>query len=240
MPLSGTDNIGAIPRFFTSGWLLPHTLGCAHEVKKLNVTALRSIFKRKTKTLMLGIVGEVNAGKTTLANRMGIDLANKPVGVVSPIPHETRDVVKLENCILDANGHGIVNMTIVDTPGIATYVDYRKFVTDHNMTKKEAIERAKEATKGVIKAIESLDQLDAAIVVVDTTHPPFNQVNLMILGNLQAKNIPVIVAANKIDLPEADLHLVEETFSGNPVVPISALHGHNMEALYEAIAKIVM
>lgn len=189
--------------------------------------------------LTLGIVGEVNAGKTTLANRMGLDLANKTVGVVSPIPHETRDVVMLENCTLEANGHGIVNMTIVDTPGITTYVDYRNFVKEYNMTKKEAIERAKEATRGVIKAIESLDQLDAAIVVVDTTHPPFNQVNLMILGNLQAKSIPVIVAANKIDLPEANLDLVEETFSGCSVVPISALYGHNMDSLYEAIANLV-
>lgn len=205
----------------------------------MNVSALKSIFKRKAKMLTLGIVGEVNAGKTTLANRMGLDLANKTVGKVSPIPHETRDVAMLENCTLQANGHGIINMTIVDTPGIATYVDYRHFVTDHNMTKKEAIERAKEATKGVIKAIESLDNLDAAIVVVDTTHPPFNQVNLMILGNLKAKNIPVIVAANKIDLPEANLELVEETFAGNPVVPISALHGDNMPALYEAIAQLV-
>ncbi|MFX0117731.1 MAG: GTPase, partial [Candidatus Hodarchaeota archaeon] len=174
--------------------------------------------KKKAKKLVLGIIGEVNAGKTTLANRIGQDFAGKEVGPTSPIPHETRKICVLENCQFQANGSSI-DLTLLDTPGITTTVNYETFLS-HGLTRREAIERAKEATKGVVEAIKALDALDAAVLVVDAIQQPFNQVNWTILGNLAARKIPVIVAANKQDLKgaEAGLRLIEEAFDENKFI----------------------
>ena len=60
---------------------------------------LRGIFKKK-KAVSLGIYGSPNVGKTTLANRICVDLADEPMGAVSPVPHETRRVQKKENMTL--------------------------------------------------------------------------------------------------------------------------------------------
>ncbi|MHA2233320.1 MAG: GTPase, partial [Candidatus Hodarchaeales archaeon] len=150
---------------------------------------LSFIRKKKAKKLILGIIGEVNAGKTTLANRIGRDFAGRELGTASPVPHETRTVCSLENCEFNSNGSNL-DMTVLDTPGITTTVNYETFL-NHGLTRREAIERAKEATKGVVEAIKTLDTIDAAVLVVDAIQQPFNQVNWTILGNLLARDIPV-------------------------------------------------
>ncbi len=202
-----------------------------------NMDLLSILRKKKAKKLILGIIGEVNAGKTTLANRIGQDFAGRDLGTASPVPHETREVCRLENCNFKANG-STVDLTLLDTPGITSTVNYETFL-EHGLSRKEAIERAKEATRGVVHAIKSLDSIDAAVLVVDAIQQPFNQVNWTILGNLEARNIPVIVAANKQDLngSEEGLKLIRETFSENPVIPISALTGTNVDRLYKEIAN---
>ncbi|MFW9906614.1 MAG: Era-like GTP-binding protein [Candidatus Thorarchaeota archaeon] len=201
------------------------------------MSILSRIFARSRKSkLTIGILGAPNAGKTTLANRISNECGNgKPLGEVSPIPHETRDVVALEHCTVSDHS-GSLDLTVVDTPGIATSVDYREFQS-YGLSRQESIERAKEATRGVIKAIQSLDKLDAAIVVVDAARAPFDQINWTVIGNLEARNIPLIVAANKTDLPEADTKLVEETFQ-SAIIPISAKVGSGMNELYGSILSI--
>ncbi len=198
---------------------------------------LAKIFARSRKAkLTIGIVGAPNAGKTTLANRISNECGNgTPLGVVSPIPHETRDVVSLEHCVV-SDQSGSLDLTVVDTPGIATSVDYREFQS-HGLTKQESINRAKEATRGVIKAIQSLDKIDAAIVVVDSVKAPFDQVNWTVLGNLEARRIPLIIAANKSDLPDANPELVKEAFQSD-VILISAKDGSGMNDLYGSIFSI--
>ncbi|OLS23533.1 MAG: tRNA modification GTPase MnmE [Candidatus Heimdallarchaeota archaeon LC_3] len=203
-------------------------------MKKLGLISLLR-FSRK-KQLTLGILGEVNAGKTTLANRIGEEFAGKTLGTVSEIPHETREVVELNNVNFKTQSGKGLTLNLVDTPGIASTVDYRDF-TKFGMTTKEAQTRAKEATHGVIKAIQSLNNLDAAVIVVDSARQPFNQVNWTIIGNLKSKNIPIIVAANKNDLPESDPSLVSEVFQSK-AIPISALTGNGINRLYEAIGKV--
>lgn len=191
-------------------------------------------FLKSKKELTIGILGEVNAGKTTLANLMGKDLVGKEVGIVSPIPHETREISELKNVEFDSNGKKLM-LNLVDTPGISSNIDYREFL-DHGMTRKEAVNRAKEATQGVVKAVQSLSTLDAAVVVVDAARQPFNQVNWTIMGNLEARKVPIIVCANKMDLPEADQGLVEDVFD-RKVIGMSALNGIGLENLYQAISK---
>jgi len=198
---------------------------------------LAKIFARSRKTqLTIGILGAPNAGKTTLANRISNECGNgAPLGQVSPIPHETRECVAMEHCYV-TDQSGSLDLTIVDTPGIATSVDYREF-QNHGLSKQESIERAKQATRGVIKAIQSLDSMDAAIVVVDSARAPFDQVNWTVIGNLEARKIPIIVAANKTDLPESDPTLVKEAFQSE-IIRISAKEGTGMNELYGSILSI--
>jgi len=198
---------------------------------------LGKLFSRhKSKYLRIGILGSPNAGKTTLANRMSDECeGGSQNGVVSPVPHETREIVEMDSCSL-SHTSGKLDLTIVDTPGIATQIDYREFMS-HGLTKQESIERAKEATRGVIKAIQSLDKIDAAVVVVDSATQPFDQVNWTIIGNLQARNIPIVVAANKVDLPASDTELVKEVFQSD-VVKLSALTGKGMDDLYNSIITL--
>jgi small GTP-binding protein len=197
---------------------------------------LAKIFARSRKTrLTIGILGAPNAGKTTLANRISNECGNGELGTVSPVPHETRECKAMEHCVV-SDHNGSLDMTIVDTPGIATSVDYREFQT-HGLSKQESIERAKEATRGVIKAIQSMDKLDAAIVVVDSARAPFDQVNWTVIGNLEARNIPLIVAANKMDLPESNAELVKEAFQSD-IIPLSAKDGTGINGLYNALFSI--
>jgi hypothetical protein len=57
------------------------------------------------------------------------------------------------------------------------------------------------------------------------------------LGNLEARKIPVIIVANKIDKRKARPDAIREAFPQYPVVEVSGLKGTNMDKLYEHIAK---
>jgi len=195
------------------------------------------IFKRK-KQVQLGFYGSVNAGKTTLANKISMDWLGMEVGKVSEIPHETREVQKIENIEVSTD-NGSLNMNIIDMPGIATQVDYKEF-KKFGMKKEEAKERAKEATKGIIEAIKWLDNVDAVLIVMDCAADPYTQVNVTIIGNLEARGVPAIIIANKIDLPKAKPADIENAFPQHVVVPISASTGKNLDKLYEAIQEHLM
>ncbi|HIJ11206.1 TPA: GTP-binding protein, partial [Candidatus Woesearchaeota archaeon] len=126
----------------------------------------------------------------------------------------------------------------VDTPGIATKIDYEDFIK-RGMKKVEAKKRAKEATKGVIDAIKWLDNMDAVVVVLDATKDPYSQVNITIVGNLQARDIPVLIAANKVDLKRAKVEAIKAAFPQYEIVGVSAKYGKNVEEFYEELFKLV-
>ncbi|MEE8403651.1 MAG: Era-like GTP-binding protein, partial [Candidatus Hydrothermarchaeaceae archaeon] len=174
-------------------------------------------------------------GKTTLANKISLDWLGKEVGMVSEIPHETRHVQKIENIKVETN-NGNLNMNIVDMPGIATQVDFKSF-KEFGIGDEEARERAKEATKGIIEAIKWLDDVDAILVVMDSAADPYTQINVTIIGNLEARGVPAIIVANKIDIPGASPAAIENAFPQHVVVPISAATGENVDKLYEAIKE---
>ncbi|HII70695.1 TPA: GTP-binding protein [Methanopyrus kandleri] len=184
--------------------------------------------------LDIGIYGAPNVGKTTLANRIAQDWEAEEFGQVSEVPHETRESVRREVAI--EVGSTTVKFNIVDTPGIATKVDYRKFL-EYGLDVQEAKQRAKEATRGVVEAIKLLKDIDGALVVIDSTKDPLSQVNVTLIGNLEANDVPFLVVANKIDLEEADPEAVRKAFSEYPVVAVSAKTGENMAKLYEAMVR---
>ena len=194
---------------------------------------LKSLLLKK-KSVVLGIYGSPNVGKTTLANRICVDLAGEPMGAVSPIPHETRMVHKKDKVTLRLHGYTLT-MSLLDMPGIAVKVDYRDFL-EYGFSKEEAQKRAREATRGVVDAVRHMDRVDAALFIIDATEDPYNQVNVTLLGNLEARNIPLIIVANKIDLPGANTSRIREAFPDYPVVEVSATTGENMEKLYDEIA----
>src|SRR3989338_6493331 len=111
----------------------------------------------------------------------------------------------------------------------------REIIIKKGLKKTEAKKRAKEATKGVIDSIKWLDDMDSVVVVLDAAEDPYSQVNITILGNLQARDIPVLIAANKIDLKKASIDIVQAAFPQYKVVGISAKYGKNIEEFYEQL-----
>jgi GTP-binding protein Era len=194
-----------------------------------------SLFKNK-REIKLGFYGPPNAGKTSLANRICKDFTGQEIGTVSKVPHETRSVQFKEKVEIKYKGKTLM-FKMIDTPGIATKIDYEDFIK-YNMKKKDAKERAKEATQGVIESIKWLDDMDVVVIVLDATENPYNQVNITIVGNLVARKIPVLIIGNKIDLKKADLKKIESAFPEYDVVGVSAKNGENFEEFYESIFKL--
>ena len=195
------------------------------------------IFAKK-KTFKLGLYGPTNSGKSTLANRVTKDwLGEKNMSAVSHIPHETRDIVVKEQIVIKNRGRELT-FNLVDTPGIATKIDYEDFMK-FKLSKKKSKQRAKEATRGVVEAIKWLDDMDVVMVILDATQNPYSQVNITIIGNLVARKIPILVVGNKIDLRKANIKKIESAFPQYDVIGISALKGKNMEELYESLFRLV-
>jgi GTPase len=189
----------------------------------------------KEKKLKIGFYGHPNSGKTTLANRITTDWLGKSIGLVSEIPHETRKVYRQEHVTLSHNGVEL-DFDIIDTPGIATKIDYKNFL-QFGLSEFEAKERAKEATKGIIEAIKWLDDVTGVLLVIDATQDPLTQANITIIGNLEARKIPFVIVANKMDLPEASKERIKSVFPQHNVVPISALNGDNTKQLYQVMVE---
>ncbi len=194
---------------------------------------ISGIFKKKR--AKIGIYGPPNAGKTTLANRIIHDWSeDEDFGTVSAIPHETRRALRREGVVIRADGSSI-ELDIVDTPGMATKIDFKEFMA-YGLSEAEAKKRAKEATEGVIEAIKWLDDLDGVLLVMDSTEDPYTQVNVTVIGNMEARRLPLLIVANKMDLPDAFPDRIKEAFPQHATVQISALDGSNLNGLYQAIA----
>jgi GTP-binding protein Era len=199
----------------------------------LNFTWLKKLIKKKK--ARIGIYGPPNAGKTTLANRIIRDWTGDAMGSVSNIPHETRRARRREGVTINSNGSS-VTLDIVDTPGLATKIDFHDFMV-FGMNEDDSKRRAKEATEGVIEAVKWLDDLDGVILVMDSTEDPYTQVNVTVIGNMEARKLPLLIAANKIDLPNSSPARIHSAFPQHPLVPISALDGQNIDLLYHEIAE---
>ena len=195
-----------------------------------------NLFFKRNREISLGFYGPPNSGKTSLANRICKDWTGEDIGNVSKMAHETRNVQFKEEVEIKYKEKSL-KFKLIDTPGIATKIDYEDFMKS-KMKKKQAQKRAKEATHGIVEAIRWLDDMDAVVVVIDSTEDPYSQVNLTILGNLVARKIPVLVVANKIDLKKSNIKKIESAFPDYEVVGISAKLGKNMDEFYESVFKL--
>ncbi len=209
-------------------------MGLMSSIRESLESWIGRIFKKKR--AKIGLYGPPNAGKTTLANRILHDWCNgESFGKVSPIPHETRRAMRKEGVVISANGSSI-ELDIVDTPGMATKIDFKEFMA-FGLDEAESKTRAKEATEGVIEAIKWLDDLDGVLLVMDSTEDPYTQVNVTVIGNMEARKLPLLIVANKMDLPNASPARIKAAFPQHAVVQISALEGSNIDDLYQAIAS---
>lgn len=184
----------------------------------------------------MGIYGSPNAGKTTLANTMSLDFTGDVIGEVSEVPHETRRVLTKQEVVLKSE-HGTLVVDVMDTPGLASRVNPLDFELLYNMDPDVAEKRAAEATQGILEAIEALRTLDAMILVLDAAADPYQQVNQVLLTHVQARKVPMIVVANKIDLPTANVEAIRKMFGKHPVVAVSAKTGRDMDVLYEELTR---
>lgn len=201
-------------------------------IRRFINSLISKIFGKK-QDIKIGLYGPVNAGKTTLANRICLDWLGEELGKASAVPHETREIQMKEKVTMEHNGKSMT-FNLVDTPGIATKIDFEDFLK-YGIKAKDAKQRAKEATKGVVEAIKWLDNMDLVLVVLDATHDPINQVNITLLGNLDARKIPVLIVGNKIDLRKASIGRIKEAFPQYDIIGISAKSGQNIKALYSRL-----
>jgi len=172
-------------------------------------------------TVRIAIVGRPNVGKSTLVNK----LVGFPRVMVSEIPGTTRDAVDIE---LTVNNRRYI---IVDTPGVR-----RKGRV------KEKLEKI-----SVIKALESVQHADIAVLLINAEEGPTDQ-DLHIGGFIQKRYKGCIICINKWDLVQKDKSYVKFMLEDTkrrfqflpfaPMVTMSAHTGKNVNKLLPLTMEI--
>lgn len=161
----------------------------------------------------VAIVGRPNVGKSTLLNH----ILGQKLAITSRKPQTTR------HNMLGIKTEGEVQTIYVDTPGL------------HKENQK-ALNRFMNKT-----AVTALRDVDVVVFVVDRTR--WTDEDQMVLERVRFVKCPVLLAVNKLDRLEdkADMlpHLqwLQEQLPEAALIPISAQHGHNLDALEELVAE---
>jgi len=162
------------------------------------------------KSGFVAIVGAPNVGKSTLLNRL---LGGK-VSITSKKPQTTR------NRVLGIVQRPTSQIIFLDTPGI--------FSTSNRFN-----------IRLVETALSVLGDVDIALLMIDVSKPDPGSEQLVV-KKLKNQKKPVILAFNKIDIVERPMLLSKidawaKQFSFKAIIPISAKHGTQMEALLRAM-----
>ena len=163
----------------------------------------------------VAIIGRPNVGKSTLVNH----LIGQKLNITSRKPQTTR------HAILGIRTDEDRQVIFVDTPG--QHIDQPRAINRY-MNK-------------VAKA--AMRDVDLVVFVVDRLK--WTEEDEHILNRLEHLDSPVVVALNKTDrLTDKDLLLphVRELSARLPkaeFIPISALHGDNLDQLYQLIGKFL-
>ncbi|WP_376786080.1 GTPase Era [Pseudomonas oryzihabitans] len=161
----------------------------------------------------VAIVGRPNVGKSTLLNH----ILGQKLAITSRKPQTTR------HNMLGIKTEGEVQTIYVDTPGL------------HKENQK-ALNRFMNKT-----AVTALRDVDVVVFVVDRTR--WTDEDQMVLERVRFVKCPVLLAVNKMDRldDKADMlpHLqwLQEQLPEATLIPISAQHGHNLDALEELVAE---
>lgn len=161
----------------------------------------------------VAIVGRPNVGKSTLLNH----ILGQKLAITSRKPQTTR------HNMLGIKTKGEVQTIYVDTPGL------------HKENQK-ALNRFMNKT-----AVTALRDVDVVVFVVDRTR--WTDEDQMVLERVRFVKCPVLLAVNKLDRldDKADMlpHLqwLQEQLPEATLIPISAQHGHNLDALEELVAE---
>jgi GTPase len=164
----------------------------------------------------IAILGRPNVGKSTLLNA----LVGEKLAIVTPKPQTTR------NRIVGVWNGPAGQIVFVDTPGV------------HSATK--ALNRFM-----VQEALGAIEEVDAALLVVDASERRPGNEEREILRSLAAARRPTVLAVNKVDkvkdkstlLPMlADWQTVSDF---RALVPISALKSNNLDPLLAELCKLL-
>ena len=168
------------------------------------------------RSAFIAILGRPNVGKSTLVNA----LLGQKVAAVSPKPQTTR---KRQLGILTTDNAQLV---FVDTPGI------------HNP-------RHKLGTFLNQEAEEALEGVDVILWLVEIAARPQEEDKLIAsLLNRTPRRIPLVLAANKVDLVGADVlaarleEYVSTLSREAQVISISAAQGQNLDKLQELLISL--
>ena len=158
---------------------------------------------------IVAIVGRPNVGKSALFNR----LVRRRLAIVHSEEGVTRD-----RLMAAAEWLG-QKFRVVDTGGLS--------LMDRARTGDEILQ----ATADQVQA--AIEDSAAVILVVDLT-AGLQALDREVVRLLRKAGRPVVVAANKADLPEQDEKAAEFAELGYPVFPVSAAHGRGIEELLGA------
>ena len=158
---------------------------------------------------IVAIVGQPNAGKSTLMNK----IAGKQLAVTSDVAGTTRD-----RQYADTSWNG-VNFNLVDTAGLELSAQDE---LEHNVARQIDI---------------ALEEADVIIFVVDGRLNRLS-VEQAILKKFRKVKKPLILAVNKLDSPKNKEEKLAEFLSLGikPMFPISALSGAGVGDMLDAVA----
>ena len=163
----------------------------------------------------VALVGRPNVGKSTLLNR----ILGQKISITSRRPQTTRHRVLGIKTDRDAQ------LIYVDTPGIH---DYSGRAMNRHMNR---------------TASSVLVDVDVVVFMVDGFK--WTRDDELVLSKLEAVDCPVILALNKIDLMAnrdellPRLQALGDKRAFEQIVPISAVKGDNIQALEDAIEKLL-
>ncbi len=161
----------------------------------------------------VALVGRPNVGKSTLLNH----LLGQKISITSRKPQTTR------HRVLGIKTEHDAQIIYVDTPGL-------------HRDEPKAINRLMNQA-----ASQAIADVDLVLFVVDRTR--WTDGDAWVLEKLRGAHCPVMLVINKVDLQQDKAQLLPfmqqmgEQFPFVEVFPLSALRGHNLDALEAAIRK---
>ena len=168
------------------------------------------------KTAFIAIVGRANVGKSSIMNR----LLGQKTAIVSPKPQTTR--TKIMGVLTEVD----TQLVFTDTPGF-------------HRPKTKLGEK-------MVKAVgDSISGVDACLLVTEPAGEP-QQAELELMERFRREEMPAVLAINKIDTLPAKSSVIErmELFSAlfafGAIVPVSALKGEGMDALFSQLQKFAV